>query len=45
MNVQCFCEEYYTHCGATIGPNEPTSYDGLYYIDDHFPAEDGKGTT
>jgi hypothetical protein len=45
MNVKCFCEQYYTDCGVTIGPDQPKSYDGLYRKDDHFPTQDGKETT
>jgi hypothetical protein len=44
MNVTQFSEQYYTGCGATIGPDEPTSYNGLYVKDDHFPAKVGNRT-
>jgi hypothetical protein len=44
MNVKCFCEQYYTSCGATIGPDEPKSYNGFYSKDNKFPAKDGTGT-
>ncbi|CAF3910793.1 unnamed protein product [Rotaria sp. Silwood1] len=44
MNISSFSEQYTTNCGATIGPNEPKSYNGSYSKDDYFPATDGNGT-
>lgn len=45
MNLTTFSQSRIVKCGATIGPTEPISYNGLYELDDHFPAKDGKGTT
>ncbi|CAF4120533.1 unnamed protein product, partial [Rotaria sordida] len=44
MSISSFSEQYTTNCGATIGPNEPKSYNGSYSKDDYFPATDGNGT-
>jgi hypothetical protein len=45
MNMKHFSEPYYVRCGVTIGPDQPTSYNGLYSLDDHFPTKNGKGST
>jgi hypothetical protein len=44
INLTTFSEQSIGYCGATIGPNEPTSYNGTYTRDDYFPAKDGNGT-
>ncbi|CAF4883505.1 unnamed protein product [Rotaria socialis] len=44
MKLTNFLTEYITNCGATIGPIEPTSYNGSYSQDDFFPERDGNGT-
>lgn len=44
IKLLTFSEQYTTLCGVTIGPNEPTSYNGTYSRDDFFPANDGHGT-
>ena len=45
MNVTTFSQSEMVKCGATIGPTEPISYNGLYELDDQFPAKDGIGIT
>ncbi|CAF1545399.1 unnamed protein product [Adineta ricciae] len=45
INLPSFSERSTTNCGATIGPNEPTSYSGSYSRDDFFPSKDGNGVT
>ncbi|CAF3954658.1 unnamed protein product [Rotaria magnacalcarata] len=43
MKLTNFSTEYITNCSATIGPIEPTSYNGSYSQDDFFPERDGNG--
>ena len=45
INLTKFSEQSTTNCGATIGPDEPTTYNGSYIRDDFFPAKVGNGTT
>ncbi|CAF4099576.1 unnamed protein product, partial [Adineta steineri] len=45
INLINFSEQFTTICGATIGPDEPTTYNGSYIRDDFFPAKHGNGIT
>ncbi len=44
VRLNNFSEQHIVNCGATIGPDEPTKYDGVYERDDDFPSKDGNGT-
>ncbi|CAF4093254.1 unnamed protein product [Adineta steineri] len=39
INLTNFSEQFTTNCGATIGPDEPITYNGFYIRDDYFPAK------
>jgi hypothetical protein len=43
VRLNNFSEQHTVSCGATIGPDEPTNYDGVYERDDDFPSKDGNG--